>query len=106
VISSTVSFSLFIFCFETHKDINVRPLVAYFQANHNKATGLPFLIDLIDQNVRLPRRFNWLAKTYWNIMNPKIRTQVSKSLKKWEIEFLELLDRLGKKLKKMSAGPG
>jgi len=45
------------FCFETHKDIDVRPLVAYFQANHNKVTGLPFPIDLIDQNVTLPRRF-------------------------------------------------
>ncbi|MFQ6075201.1 MAG: DNA double-strand break repair nuclease NurA [Candidatus Bathyarchaeia archaeon] len=44
-------------CFEAHKDVDVEPLVAYFQANHNPATGLPFPIDLIDQNVSLPQGF-------------------------------------------------
>ena len=45
------------FCFETHKDVDVKLLLAYFQANHNPVTGLPFPIDLIDQNVSLPRGF-------------------------------------------------
>lgn len=45
------------FCFETHRDVDVKPLLAYFQANHNPVTGLPFPIDLIDQNVSLPRGF-------------------------------------------------
>lgn len=45
------------FCFETHKDVDVRPIIAYFQANHNPATGLPFPIDLIDENVSLPGGF-------------------------------------------------
>lgn len=44
-------------CFEAHKDVDVGPLVAYFQANHNPATGLPFPIDLIDENVSLPQGF-------------------------------------------------
>jgi len=45
------------FCFETRKDADPKPLVAYFQAVHNPATGLPFPIDLIDENVSLPRGF-------------------------------------------------
>lgn len=45
------------FCFETHKDVDVNLLLAYFKANHNAVTGLPFSIDLIDQNVSLPRGF-------------------------------------------------
>jgi len=45
------------FCFETHKEADVKPLLAYFQANHNPVTGLPFPIDLIDENVSLPRGF-------------------------------------------------
>lgn len=32
-------------------------MLAYFQANPNPVTGLPFPIDLIDQNVSLPRGF-------------------------------------------------
>lgn len=45
------------FCFEMHKDADVKPLLAYFQANHNPVTGLPFPLDLIDENVSLPRGF-------------------------------------------------
>ena len=44
-------------CFETHRGFDVTPILAYMQANHNGATGLPFPIDLIDQNVTLPRGF-------------------------------------------------
>lgn len=47
------------FCFEAHKEARLEPILAYFQAkpNFNEATGLPFPIDLIDENVTLPRRF-------------------------------------------------
>jgi len=45
------------FCFEMHKEADVKPLLAYFQANYNPVTGLPFPIDLIDENVSLPRGF-------------------------------------------------
>jgi len=45
------------FCFETRKKADVKPLLAYFQANYNPVTGLPFPIDLIDENVSLPRGF-------------------------------------------------
>ena len=45
------------FCFETHKDVKVEPLVAYFQATHNPVTGLPFPLDLIDESISLPRGF-------------------------------------------------
>lgn len=45
------------FCFETQPDTNVEPLIAYFQADHNPATGLPFPIDLVDQDISLPRGF-------------------------------------------------
>lgn len=45
------------FCFEARKEADVKPLLAYFQANYNQVTGLPFPIDLIDENVSLPRGF-------------------------------------------------
>lgn len=45
------------FCFEVNKDMNIKPLLAYFEANYNPVTGLPFPIDLIDENVSLPRGF-------------------------------------------------
>jgi hypothetical protein len=48
------------FSFETHKTTpRLDELPAYFQdpENHNTATGLPFPIDLIDQNVSLPAGF-------------------------------------------------
>lgn len=47
------------FSFETHKDMPIEKLLGYFQApgNINKATGLPFPIDLIDENVSLPAGF-------------------------------------------------
>lgn len=45
------------FCFEAHKDTDVNELLAYFRANYNPATGLPFPLDLIDGNVSLPRGF-------------------------------------------------
>ena len=45
------------FCFETLVGVDVRPILAYFQANHNPATGLPFPLDLVDENVALPEGF-------------------------------------------------
>jgi len=48
------------FSFETHKNVtDVETLTAYFQdpENYNEATGLPFPIDLVDQNVSLPANF-------------------------------------------------
>ncbi|MDQ1281294.1 MAG: hypothetical protein QG670_2559 [Thermoproteota archaeon] len=42
------------FCFETLVGTDVKSILAYFQANHNPATGLPFPLDLIDENVSLP----------------------------------------------------
>ena len=45
------------FCFETPPSMNVEPIVSYFLANHNPATGLPFPLDLIDANVGLPTSF-------------------------------------------------
>ena len=42
------------FCFETLIGVDVKPILAYFQANHNPATGLPFPLDLTDENVSLP----------------------------------------------------
>ncbi len=45
------------FCFETPPGMDIEPLIAYFQANHNPATGLPFPLDLIDSNVGLPASF-------------------------------------------------
>lgn len=48
------------FSFEIRKDMpHLETLPAYFQApeNYNTATGLPFPIDLIDQNVSLPAGF-------------------------------------------------
>ncbi len=45
------------FCFETLQNIDVKPILAYFAASYNPATGLPFPMDLIDQNVSLPTEF-------------------------------------------------
>jgi hypothetical protein len=48
------------FCFETHAEMRgLEDVVSYFQTlgNYNEATGLPFPIDLIDQNVSLPGGF-------------------------------------------------
>lgn len=45
------------FCFETLIGVDVKPILAYFQANHNPATGLPFPLDLVDENVTLPEGF-------------------------------------------------
>ncbi len=45
------------FCLETPKDMELDPILAYFQANQNPATGLPFPLDLIDANVGLPTGF-------------------------------------------------
>ncbi len=42
---------------ETPINMDVEPVIGYFLAFHNPATGLPWPIDLIDENVSLPRGF-------------------------------------------------
>lgn len=42
---------------ETPLDVDVKPLLSYFKAFHNPATGLPWPIDLVDENVTLPAGF-------------------------------------------------
>jgi hypothetical protein len=46
------------FCFEMHRDMSVEELAGYFaKENCNPATGFPYPIDLIDENVTLPSMF-------------------------------------------------
>jgi hypothetical protein len=45
------------FCFETPVDFNLAPLLAFFKASCNKATGLPIQLDLTDQDVTIPAGF-------------------------------------------------
>jgi hypothetical protein len=45
------------FCFETPVDFNLAPLLAFFNASCNKATGLPIQLDLTDQDVTIPAGF-------------------------------------------------
>jgi hypothetical protein len=42
---------------ETPLNKEVEPLLSYFLGFHNPATGLPWPIDLVDENVSLPRGF-------------------------------------------------
>ena len=45
------------FCFETPVDFNLTPLLAFFKASCNKATGLPIQLDLTDQDITIPAGF-------------------------------------------------
>jgi hypothetical protein len=45
------------FCFETPFDFDLAPLLAFFQASCNKATGLPIQLDLTDQDITIPAGF-------------------------------------------------
>jgi len=47
------------YCLEVHRNFEIGGVVAYLQSdsNCNPATGLPFPIDLIDENVSLPIMF-------------------------------------------------
>lgn len=45
------------FCFETPMNFNLAPLLAFFKASCNKATGLPIQLDLTDQDVTIPAGF-------------------------------------------------
>lgn len=45
------------FQFEMFEDVDVSPLLPYFLAFHNPATGLPWPIDLIDESVSMPAGF-------------------------------------------------
>ena len=37
---------------------DIEPLLSYFKAFHNPATGLPRPIDLVDLNTTIPKGFN------------------------------------------------
>ena len=45
------------FCFETPIDFKTTPILAFFKASCNKATGLPILLDLTDQDITIPAGF-------------------------------------------------
>jgi hypothetical protein len=45
------------FCFETPLNLNLDPLLAFFKASCNKATGLPMPLDLTDQDITIPAGF-------------------------------------------------
>jgi hypothetical protein len=45
------------FAIEVKPGMKVEPLLAFFQATCNKATGLPLALDLIDQGVSIPNEF-------------------------------------------------
>ena len=44
-------------CVETPMDFDLTPLLAFFKASCNKATGLPIQLDLTDQDVTIPAGF-------------------------------------------------
>jgi hypothetical protein len=45
------------FCLEAKIGMELKHIVPYLAAVHNPATGLPLPLDMIDQNVGLPRGF-------------------------------------------------
>jgi hypothetical protein len=45
------------FCFETPLNFNLAPLLSFFKASSNKATGLPIQLDLTDQDITIPAGF-------------------------------------------------
>ncbi len=45
------------FCFETPIGFDLNPLLAFFKASVNRATGLPIQLDLTDQDVTIPAGF-------------------------------------------------
>ena len=45
------------FCFETPANFTTEPVLAYFKACCNKATGLPMPLDLTDQDITIPAGF-------------------------------------------------
>lgn len=46
------------FEFEVKSGTDIEPLLSYFKAFHNPATGLPLPIDLVDFNTSIPKGFN------------------------------------------------
>ncbi len=46
------------FEFEVKVGTDIEPLLSYFKAFHNPATGLPWPIDLVDHNTTIPKGFN------------------------------------------------
>jgi hypothetical protein len=45
------------FCFETPLNFDLKPVLAFFKASCNKATGLPIQLDLTDQDITIPAGF-------------------------------------------------
>ncbi len=45
------------FCFETPLNFKFEPLLAFFKATCNNATGLPISLDLTDQDITIPQGF-------------------------------------------------
>jgi hypothetical protein len=45
------------FCFEAPVNFDLNPLLAFFKASCNKATGLPIQLDLTDQDITIPAGF-------------------------------------------------
>jgi hypothetical protein len=45
------------FCIEAKPGIDLTNVLEYFSANCNRATGLPFPIDLVDENISVPEGF-------------------------------------------------
>jgi len=45
------------FCIEARTGTDVSKILPYLIATHNPATGLPVPLDMVDQNVGLPRGF-------------------------------------------------
>jgi hypothetical protein len=69
------------FCFETPLDFNLAPLLAFFIASCNKATGLPIQLDLTDQDVTIPAGF-----TREFVEEVEARLAKDPELDKYEIE--------------------
>lgn len=46
------------FEFEVKVGTDIEPILSYFKAFHNPATGLPWPLDLVDLNTTLPKSFN------------------------------------------------
>lgn len=69
------------FCFETPIDFNITPVLAFFKASCNKATGLPLPLDLTDQDITIPAGF-----TREFVEEIEARLAKDQDLDKYEIE--------------------
>ena len=69
------------FCFETPTKFNIIPLLSFFKACCNKATGLPIQLDLTDQDITIPAGF-----TREFVEEIEARLTKDPELEKYEIE--------------------